>query len=195
MPQIAFAAGKMGGVAFAHTHETRNLCLHGGYTPDPTTHSRAVPVYRTARSSSEHRTRGESVRPAELGNIYTRLMNPTTDVLEKRVALLEGARNGPGWPWPPAPRAVFYAIINLAQAGDNIVSARNLYGGTYTQFNDILPALGIEVRSSIPTTRRTSPRPSTTRPARCSANRLQSRAGNRRPRSHRRTSPTRTACR
>jgi O-acetylhomoserine (thiol)-lyase len=73
-------------------------------------------------------------------------MNPTTDVLEKRVALLEGAHEMAGLGVASGTSAVFYSIINLAQAGDNIVSARNLYGGTYTQFNDILPALGISVR-------------------------------------------------
>ena len=82
----------------------------------------------------------------ELGNIYTRLMNPTTDVLEKRVALLEGAPEAGGLAVASGTSAIFYAIINLAQAGDNIVSSANLYGGTYTQFNDILPALGIEVK-------------------------------------------------
>jgi O-acetylhomoserine (thiol)-lyase len=81
-----------------------------------------------------------------LGNIYTRLMNPTTDVLEKRVALLEGAPEMGGLGVASGTSGVFYSIINLASAGDNIVSARNLYGGTYTQFNDILPALGITVK-------------------------------------------------
>jgi O-acetylhomoserine (thiol)-lyase len=73
-------------------------------------------------------------------------MNPTTDVLEKRVALLEGAHEMGGLGLASGTSAVFYSIINLAKAGDNIISARNLYGGTYTQFNDILPALGIEVK-------------------------------------------------
>ncbi|MFM8719325.1 MAG: O-acetylhomoserine aminocarboxypropyltransferase/cysteine synthase family protein, partial [Chthoniobacterales bacterium] len=82
----------------------------------------------------------------ELGNIYTRLMNPTTDVLEKRVALLEGAPEMGGLGVASGTSGVFYSIINLASAGDNIVSARNLYGGTYTQFNDILPTLGIKVK-------------------------------------------------
>ncbi|HAE18857.1 MAG TPA: O-acetylhomoserine aminocarboxypropyltransferase, partial [Verrucomicrobiales bacterium] len=77
---------------------------------------------------------------------YTRLMNPTTDVLEKRICLLEGAHELAGLAHSSGTAAIFNSIINLAQAGDNIVSARNLYGGSYTQFNDILPALGIEVR-------------------------------------------------
>lgn len=123
------------------------LCLHGGQQPDPTTGSRAVPVYRTASyvfKNTEHAANLFALR--ELGNIDTRLMNPTTDVLEKRVALLEGAPEMGGLALASGTSAVFYSIINLAKAGDNIVSARNLYGGTYTQFNDILPALGIQVK-------------------------------------------------
>ena len=121
------------------------LCLHAGYSSDPTTHSCAVPVYRTASyvfDSTEHAANLFALR--ELGNIYTRLMNPTHDVLEQRVAALEGG--AAGLAVSSGTSAIFYSIINLAQAGDNIVSARNLYGGTYTQFKDILPALGIEVR-------------------------------------------------
>lgn len=123
------------------------LCLHGGQQPDPTTLSRAVPVYRTSSyvfRNTEHAANLFALR--ELGNIYTRLMNPTTDVLEKRVALLEGAPEMGGLGVASGTSGVFYSVINLAQAGDNIVSARNLYGGTYTQFNDILPTLGIQVK-------------------------------------------------
>ncbi len=123
------------------------LCLHGGTQPDPTTLSRAVPVYRTSSyvfKSTEHAANLFALK--ELGNIYTRLMNPTTDVMEKRVALLEGAPEFGGLGVASGTSAIFYSIINLAQAGDNIVSARNLYGGTYTQFNDLLPALGITVK-------------------------------------------------
>jgi O-acetylhomoserine (thiol)-lyase len=123
------------------------LCLHGGQNPDPTTNSRAVPVYRTASyvfKSTEHAANLFALK--ELGNIYTRLMNPTHDVLEKRVALLEGAHEMAGLALASGTSAVFYSIINLASAGDNIVSASSLYGGTYTQFNDLLPALGIKVK-------------------------------------------------
>lgn len=123
------------------------LCLHGGTQADPTTNSRAVPVYRTASyvfDSTEHAANLFALK--ELGNIYTRLMNPTTDVLEKRVSLLEGAHELGGLAVASGTSAIFYSIINLAQAGDNIVSSANLYGGTYTQFNDILPALGITVK-------------------------------------------------
>lgn len=123
------------------------LCLHGGTQPDPTTLSRGVPVYRTSSfvfKNTEHAANLFALK--ELGNIYTRLMNPTTDVLEKRVALLEGAHEMGGLGVASGTAGVFYSVINLAQAGDNIVSARNLYGGSYTQFNDILPALGITVK-------------------------------------------------
>lgn len=122
------------------------LCLHGGHAPDPATNSRAVPIYRTSSfvfNSTEHAANLFALK--ELGNIYTRLMNPTTDVLEKRVCLLEGAPEMGGLGVASGTAGVFNTIINLAKAGDNIVSARNLYGGTYTQFNDILPALGITV--------------------------------------------------
>jgi O-acetylhomoserine (thiol)-lyase len=123
------------------------ICLHGGHQPDAVTHSRAVPVYRTASfvfDNTEHAANLFALR--ELGNIYSRLMNPTTDVLEKRVCLLEGAPEMGGLGHASGTAAIFNTIINIASKGDNIVSARNLYGGSYTQFNDILPALGIEVR-------------------------------------------------
>ena len=126
-------------------HET--LCLHGGHTPDSETHSRAVPIYRTTAftfKDTEHAANLFALK--ELGNIYSRLMNPTTDVLEKRICLLEGAHEMAGLAHSSGTAAIFNSIVNLAEAGDNIVSARNLYGGSYTQFNDILPALGIEVR-------------------------------------------------
>ncbi len=123
------------------------ICLHGGQQADPTTTARAVPVYRTTAyqfRDTEHAANLFALK--ELGNIYTRLMNPTTDVLEKRVCLLEGAHEMAGLGLASGTSAIFYSIINLAEAGDNIVSARNLYGGTYTQFNDILPTLGIQVK-------------------------------------------------
>ena len=82
----------------------------------------------------------------KLGNIYSRLMNPTTHVLESRYAMLEGGHPLSGLAVSSGTSAIFYAIVNLAKAGDNIVSSRALYGGTYTQFNNILPSFGIEVR-------------------------------------------------
>ncbi|WFB34857.1 O-acetylhomoserine aminocarboxypropyltransferase/cysteine synthase [Kiritimatiellota bacterium B12222] len=119
-------------------------CLHGGTQPDPTTKSRGVPVYRTASyvfDSAEHAANLFGLK--ELGNIYTRLMNPTTDVLEQRIAALDGG--AAGLALASGTSANFYAIINICKAGDEVVSARNLYGGTYTMLNDILPQFGIKV--------------------------------------------------
>lgn len=120
-------------------------CLHAGYeNVEGTTNSHAVPLYRTAAyrfNSTEHAANLFTLK--ELGNIYTRLMNPTTDVLEQRVAALEGG--AAALAVSSGTSAVFYSIINLAKSGDEIVSANNLYGGTYTQFNDILPSMGIKV--------------------------------------------------
>ena len=119
------------------------LALHAGQTVDAT-QSRAVPLYRTSSylfKSTEHGANLFALK--ELGNIYTRLMNPTTDVLEKRIAELEGGAASVAL--ASGTSAVFYSILTLAEAGDNIVSANNLYGGTYTQFDAILPKLGITV--------------------------------------------------
>jgi O-acetylhomoserine (thiol)-lyase len=121
------------------------LALHAGQTVDSETLARAVPVHRTTSyvfKSTEHAANLFSLK--ELGNIYTRLMNPTHDVLEKRVAALEGG--AAGLVLASGTAAVYYAIINVAAAGDEIVSANNLYGGTYTMFHDILPQFGITVR-------------------------------------------------
>jgi len=129
-----------------HIMKLETLCLHGGQQPDPTTNACAVPVYRTSAfvfNSTEHAANLFALK--ELGNIYSRLMNPTTDVLEKRVCLLEGAPEMGGLGFASGTAAIFNTIINLAESGDNIVSARNLYGGSYTMFNDILPKMGIDV--------------------------------------------------
>jgi O-acetylhomoserine (thiol)-lyase len=120
------------------------ICLHGGAAPDPVTLSRAVPLHRTSSyvfRDTEHAANLFGLR--ELGNIYTRLMNPTHDVLEKRVAELEGG--AAALALASGTSAIFYTVINLCAAGDEIVSANNLYGGTFTQFNDILPQFGIKV--------------------------------------------------
>jgi len=120
-------------------------CLHAGQSPDPTTNSRAVPVYRTTAylfDDTEHAANLFALK--ELGNIYTRIMNPTQDVLEQRVAALEGG--AAALALASGTSGIFYTVINIAQQGDNIVSANNLYGGTYTQFNDILPSLGITAK-------------------------------------------------
>ena len=119
------------------------ICLHGGTAPDPVTLSRAVPIHRTSSfvfRDTEHAAHLFGLK--ELGNIYTRLMNPTHDVLEKRVAELEGG--AAALAVASGTSAVFYCVINLCAAGDEIVSANNLYGGTFTQFNDILPRFGIK---------------------------------------------------
>lgn len=126
------------------THGLGTQCLHAGQEPDPTTLARAVPVYRTSSyvfNDTEHAANLFGLK--ELGNIYTRLMNPTHDVLEKRVAALEGGVGALAV--ASGTSAVFYSIINICQAGDEIVSANTLYGGSYTMFKDILPTLGIKV--------------------------------------------------
>ncbi len=119
--------------------------LHSGQEVDPTTLARAVPLYRTTSylfKDAEHAANLFALK--EFGNIYTRIMNPTQDVLEKRIADLEGGAAALALASGTA--AVFYAIINLAKNGDNIVSANNLYGGTYSQFDAILPNFGINVK-------------------------------------------------
>jgi O-acetylhomoserine (thiol)-lyase len=121
------------------------LALHAGHTPDAETGSRAVPIYQTTSymfRDTEHAAKLFGLE--ELGNIYTRIMNPTTDVLEKRVAALEGGVAGLAHASGQA--AITNAILNIAAAGDNIVSSAQLYGGTYTLFKYTLPKLGIEVR-------------------------------------------------
>ena len=121
-----------------------SICLHTGYTPDETT-SRGVPLYRTAPykfKSTDHAAKLFGLQ--ELGNIYTRLGNPTTAVLEERFAAMEGAPAALAL--SSGTSACFYSIITLAEQGDNFVSARNLYGGTFTQFNDILPKFGITAK-------------------------------------------------
>jgi len=132
-----------------NTPGLETLCLHAGYESDPATRACAVPVYRTSAytfADTQHAANLFGLK--ELGNIYTRLMNPTTDVLEKRLAALEGGAGALAL--ASGTSAIFYSIINLAQAGDEIVASSGLYGGTYTQFNDILPQLGITVRFADP---------------------------------------------
>jgi O-acetylhomoserine (thiol)-lyase len=116
--------------------------LHAGQIPDPTTLSRGIPVYRTTSyvfKNAEHAANLFELK--ELGNIYTRLMNPTTDILEKRIAELEGGVAAVAVASGTA--AIFYAIINVASAGDEIVAANNLYGGTHTMLKSVLPQFGI----------------------------------------------------
>lgn len=121
------------------------LALHAGQSPDSETLSRAVPIYQTASyvfKSSEHAANLFGLK--EFGNIYTRLMNPTTDVLEKRLAALDGGVGALAVASGQA--ATTYAVLNIAQAGQNIVSTCFLYGGTYNLFHYTLPKLGITVK-------------------------------------------------
>ncbi|MFA6823345.1 MAG: aminotransferase class I/II-fold pyridoxal phosphate-dependent enzyme, partial [Geobacter sp.] len=122
------------------------LALHAGHDPaaDPTL-SRAVPVYQTSSyvfKSSEHAANLFALK--EFGNIYTRLMNPTTDVLEKRMATLDGGVAALALASGQA--AISYTIMTLARAGQNIVASSALYGGTYTLFHHTLPRFGITTR-------------------------------------------------
>jgi O-acetylhomoserine/O-acetylserine sulfhydrylase len=121
------------------------LQLHAGQTADPTTGSRAVPIYQTTSyvfNNAEHAANLFGLK--EFGNIYTRLMNPTTDVFEKRIAALEGGVAAVAVSSGQA--AQFIALNNILQAGDNFVSSSHLYGGTYNQFKVAFKRLGIEVR-------------------------------------------------
>ncbi|PZA06966.1 MULTISPECIES: O-acetylhomoserine aminocarboxypropyltransferase/cysteine synthase family protein [unclassified Meiothermus] len=121
------------------------LQLHAGYSPDPSTGARQVPIYATTSyqfKDADHAARLFGLQ--EFGNIYTRIMNPTTDVLEKRIAALEGGAAALATSSGHA--AQFLAITNIAQAGDNFVSTPNLYGGSINQFKVTLPRLGIESR-------------------------------------------------
>jgi O-acetylhomoserine (thiol)-lyase len=129
----------------AKAYRSETLALHGGQTPDPTTLSLGVPIHRTSSyvfKSTEHAANLFALK--ELGNIYTRIGNPTQDVLEQRISQLEGG--AASLALASGTSAIFYAIITLAQVGDEIVSANNLYGGTYTQFDAILPSLGITTK-------------------------------------------------
>lgn len=127
------------------THRPETLCLHAGQVPDPTTKSRAVPIYQTTSytfDSTEHAANLFALQ--EFGNIYTRIMNPTCDVLEKRLAALEGGSGALAVASGQA--AESYAILNIAQAGQNIVSATSLYGGTYNLFHYTFPKFGIKTK-------------------------------------------------
>ncbi len=121
------------------------IALHGGQVPDPATNARAVPIYQTTSyvfNSAEHAANLFGLR--EFGNIYTRIMNPTTDVLEKRLAELEGGTGALAV--ASGQSAITLAVLNITRAGQNIVSTSYLYGGTYNLFHYTLARLGIEVR-------------------------------------------------
>lgn len=130
---------------FDHTLKAETLALHGGQKSDPTTGSRAVPIYQTtsyAFNSTEHAANLFGLK--EFGNIYTRLMNPTTDVLEKRIAALDGGVGALAV--ASGQSAITLSLLNIAKAGDEIVSADNLYGGTYNLFHYTFPKLGVTVK-------------------------------------------------
>ncbi|OBV38577.1 O-acetylhomoserine aminocarboxypropyltransferase/cysteine synthase family protein [Janthinobacterium psychrotolerans] len=121
------------------------LAVHAGYTPDPTTRAAAVPIYQTVAYAFDNAQHGADLFDLKVaGNIYTRIMNPTQDVLEKRVAALEGGVAALAVASGMA--AITYAIQTIAEAGDNFISASQLYGGTYNLFAHTLPQIGIEVR-------------------------------------------------
>ncbi|WP_374338050.1 O-acetylhomoserine aminocarboxypropyltransferase/cysteine synthase family protein [Methyloversatilis sp.] len=121
------------------------LAIHGGYSPDPTTKAVAVPIYQTTSYAFDDTQHGADLFDLKVkGNIYTRIMNPTSDVLEQRVAALEGGIAALALASGQA--AITYAIMTIAEAGDNIVATSALYGGTYNLFAHTLPQYGIEVR-------------------------------------------------
>ncbi len=128
---------------------SETVVLHAGYRADPETGAVAVPIYQTTSYQFDDTRRAENLFALrELGNIYTRIMNPTTDVLEKRVAALEGGVAGLALSSGQAASA--FALQNLAVAGDNVVSSTDLYGGTWNLFNNTLRQQGLEVRFADP---------------------------------------------
>ena len=121
------------------------LAVHGGYAPDPTTKAVAVPIYQTTSYAFDNAQHGADLFDLKVaGNIYTRIMNPTTDVLEKRIAALEGGIGALALASGMA--AITYSIQTIAEAGDNILSASQLYGGTYNLFAHTFPQQGLQVR-------------------------------------------------
>jgi O-acetylhomoserine (thiol)-lyase len=121
------------------------IAVHGGYTPETTTKAVAVPIYQTTSYAFDNTQHGADLFDLKVqGNIYTRIMNPTQDVLEKRVAEMEGGIAGLAL--ASGQSAITYAIMTIAECGDNIVSASTLYGGTYNLFAHTFPQFGIEVR-------------------------------------------------
>jgi O-acetylhomoserine (thiol)-lyase len=121
------------------------LAVHGGYSPDPTTKAVAVPIYQTVAYAFDNAQHGADLFDLKVpGNIYTRIMNPTQDVLEQRIAALEGGIAALALASGQA--AVTYSILTIAEVGDNIVASSALYGGTYNLFAHTLPQYGIEAR-------------------------------------------------
>jgi O-acetylhomoserine (thiol)-lyase len=129
----------------ADSYRPETIALHGGQKPDPATNARAVPIYQTTSyvfHDTAHAARLFGL--AEFGNIYTRIMNPTTDVLEQRIAQLEGGTGALAVASGQAAETL--ALLNIAHAGDEILSSASLYGGTYNLFHYTFPKLGIDVR-------------------------------------------------
>ncbi|WP_421718481.1 O-acetylhomoserine aminocarboxypropyltransferase/cysteine synthase family protein [Algiphilus sp.] len=125
------------------------VAVHGGYSPDPVTRAVAVPIYQTVAYSFDDTQHGADLFDLKVeGNIYSRIMNPTCGVLEQRMAALEGGVGA--LTTASGQAAVLYAIQTIARAGDNIVSASTLYGGTYNLFAHTMPQLGLEVRFADP---------------------------------------------
>jgi O-acetylhomoserine (thiol)-lyase len=129
----------------AITYRPETVALHGGQSPDPTTNSRAVPIYQTSSYVFDDTAHAADLFALKTpGNIYTRIMNPTWDVLEQRLAQLEGGVAA--LVTASGQAAVTYSVLNVARSGDNIISVSQLYGGTYNLFAHTLPQYGIEVR-------------------------------------------------
>src|ERR1700742_1091121 len=121
------------------------IAVHGGYSPDPTTKAVAVPIYQTVSYAFDSAQHGADLFDLKVpGNIYTRIMNPTQDVLEQRLAALEGGIGALALASGQA--AVTYSILTITEAGDNIIASSALYGGTYNLFAHTLPQYGIEAR-------------------------------------------------
>ncbi|MDO4629812.1 MAG: O-acetylhomoserine aminocarboxypropyltransferase/cysteine synthase [Planctomycetia bacterium] len=127
------------------SYHLETLAIHAGQVPDPTTSATAVPVYRTAAYNFRNTQHAADLFALqEAGNIYSRLMNPTNDVLEKRLAALDGGAAALAFSSGTA--AIYFTITNILKSGDELISASNLYGGTFTQFDAILPQQGILTR-------------------------------------------------
>ena len=170
------------------------LALHAGQERDPTTTARAVPIYATTSyvfNDTEHAANLFALK--EFGNIYSRLMNPTNDVLEKRLAALDGGAAGLAFASGQA--AITAALLTIVHSGQNFVSATSLYGGTWTLFTQTLSKLGIEVRFFDPHTRRRSTSWSTPTRAPSTSKASATRRTTCRTSSASPTSPTRSTCR
>jgi len=127
------------------TYKDETLAIHAGYSPEATTKAVAVPIYQTTSYAFDNTQHGADLFDLKVqGNIYTRIMNPTTSVLEQRLAALEGGIGALALASGMA--AITYAIQTITEAGDNIASVSTLYGGTYNLFAHTLPKQGIEVR-------------------------------------------------